>query len=252
MDRHLQKVSLTAGREKDGSYETRLYTSLSNITHQPPTPFSRRHGFYSAEEARTEAARCIQCECLECVKVCAYLEAFKGYPKKYTREIYNNESIVMGSHQANKLINSCSLCGLCERVCPEDFPMQELCLEARRSMVRREKMPPPAHEFALMDMAFSQSERCHLARCEPGADRCDYLFFPGCQLAATRPGQTIRVYEHLRSGLLDNVGLMLGCCGAPAHWAEKRRCLKNSWTFSEKTGRSWGGQRWWRPVPPAF
>jgi len=241
MDRHLQKVSLTAGREKDGPYETGLYTSLSGIAPQPPTPFSGRHGFYSAEEARTEAARCIQCECLECVKVCAYLEAFKGYPKKYTREIYNNESIVMGNHKANKLINSCSLCGLCERVCPEDFPMQELCLEARRSMVRREKMPPSAHEFALMDMAFSQSERCSLAKCEPGADKCDYLFFPGCQLAATRPDQTIRVYEHLRSGLSNGVGLMLGCCGAPAHWAgeetlfeEQLDIFRKNW---EKLGR---------------
>ena len=240
MDRHLQNVSMTAGREKDGHYETRLYTNLSGITHQPPTPFSGPDGFYTPEEARTEAARCIQCECLECVKVCAYLEAFKGYPKKYTREIYNNESIVMGSHQANKLINSCSLCGLCERVCPEDFPMQDLCLEARRSMVRRGKMPPSAHEFALMDMAFSQSERCHLARCEPGADKCDYLFFPGCQLAATRPGQTIRVYEHLRSGLPDNVGLMLGCCGAPAHWAGEEALFEEQLNIFRKNWETLG------------
>lgn len=219
IDRHLQNVSMTAGREKDGSYETSLYTSLSGLTHQAPTPFSRPDRCYTAPEARIEASRCIQCECLECVKVCAYLEAFKGYPKKYTREIYNNESIVMGNHQANKLINSCSLCGLCEGVCPRDFPMQEVCLEARRSMVRRGKMPPSAHEFALMDMAFNQSERCSLARCEPGRDQCDFLFFPGCQLAATRPDQTSRVYEHLRSGSSNGVGLMLGCCGAPAHWA---------------------------------
>ena len=61
---------------------------------------------------------------------------FEAYPRKYAREIYNNESIVMGPRQANKLVNSCSLCGLCERVCPEDFAVQDLCLQARRSMVR--------------------------------------------------------------------------------------------------------------------
>ena len=65
-------------------------------------------------------------------------------------------AIVMGDHTANKLINSCSLCGLCEQVCPQDFAMQDLCLTARQTMAARGKMPPSAHEFALLDMEFSQ------------------------------------------------------------------------------------------------
>jgi len=219
MDRSLQHVSLTAGREKDGPYETRLFTSLAGVSPVPPTPFSEADGNYTIEEARAEAARCLQCECLECVKVCAYLEAFKGYPKKYARAIYNNASIVMGSRQANRLINSCSLCGLCQVVCPEDFPMQDLCLKARQSMVQRGKMPPSAHEFALLDMAFTQSPRCYLARNEPGRGSSAFLFFPGCQLSGTRPEQTITVYNYLRSHLEGGVALMLGCCGAPAQWA---------------------------------
>jgi len=240
IDRHLQKVSMTAGREKEGPYESKLYTSLTGITHQPATPFSKPDRCYTAREARSEARRCLQCECLECVKVCAYLESFKGYPKKYAREIYNNESIVMGSRQANKLINSCSLCGLCERVCPEDFPIQDLCLEARQSMVRRGKMPPSAHEFALLDMAFSQSERCQLARCEPGRDKSDVVFFPGCQLAATRPDQTLRVYEHLRKGFSNGVALMLGCCGAPAHWAGNEGLFKEQLAIFRKNWHKLG------------
>ena len=220
MDRLLQKVSLTAGREKDGPYETRLFTSLDRVEPQPPTTPPGPDG-YAAEEARAEAGRCLQCQCLECVKVCAYLERFKAYPKKYAREIYNNESIVAGTRQANRLINSCSLCGLCQAVCPEDFAMQDLCLEARRSMVRRGKMPPSAHEFALQDMAFSQSERFYLTRPEPGRSDGAWVFFPGCQLCATRPGQAARVYDHLRQSLDGGVGLMLGCCGAPAHWAAR-------------------------------
>ena len=219
IDRFLQNTSLTAGREKDGPYKTRLYTSLARVTARPVTPFSPANDGYTREEAQTEASRCLQCECLECVKVCTYLETFKGYPKKYAREIYNNESIVMGSRQANKLVNACSLCGLCEIVCPEDFAMRDLCLEARRSMVRRGKMPPSAHEFALLDMQFSQGERFHLARCEPGIKRTAFVFFPGCQLSGTRPGQTFQIYDHLQKHLSGGVGLMLGCCGAPAHWA---------------------------------
>ena len=219
IDRFLQKVSLTAGREKDGPYRTRLFTSLEGVLPLPQVEAADPHAGYSAEEAVAEARRCLQCECLECVKICAYLERFGAYPRKYAREIYNNASIVMGMHQANKLINSCSLCGLCERVCPEDFAVQDLCLQARRSMVRRGKMPPSAHEFALQDMRFSLSGRFRLARHAPGRTDSAHVFFPGCQLCASAPGQVRRVYAHLLEVLPGGVGLMLGCCGAPAFWA---------------------------------
>ncbi len=219
IDRYLQKVSLTAGREKDGPFRTRLFTSLAGVEPLPKSAPADPESGYSLEEAVAEARRCLQCECLECVKVCAYLEGFGAYPRRYAREIYNNESIVMGMRQANKLVNSCSLCGLCERVCPEDFAMQDLCLQARRSMVQRGKMPPSAHEFALQDMRFSQSERFHLVRPAPAGKATTQAFFPGCQLCASSPDRVRNVYTHLAANFSEGVGLMLGCCGAPAWWA---------------------------------
>ena len=219
MDRYLQKVSLTAGREKDGPYPTRLYTRTDGVPPLPAVqPLNPALG-YSPDDAIREAGRCLQCQCLECVKVCAYLERFGGYPKKFAREIYNNASIVMGARQANKLINSCSLCGLCEAVCPEDFAMQTLCLEARKDMVQKGKMPPSAHEFALLDMAFSNSDQFATARHEPGTETSAAVFFPGCQLSASAPAMVKRVYAHLRRILSGGIGLMLGCCNAPASWA---------------------------------
>ncbi|MCB2191124.1 MAG: 4Fe-4S dicluster domain-containing protein [Deltaproteobacteria bacterium] len=217
MDRFLQGVSPSAGREKDGPYETRLFTSLEGIDPLPMVPLSPEG--YDETAAAQEAGRCLQCHCLECVKVCPYLESFGAYPKKYAREIYNNQSLVMGARQANKLIDSCSLCGLCEAVCPESFPMQALCLATRREMVAKGKMPPSAHEFALLDMEFSLSEHFRLARHQPGHQASAQVLFPGCQLAASSPGQLRRVYEHLCANLPGGVGLMLACCGAPAHWA---------------------------------
>ncbi|MBK9781150.1 MAG: 4Fe-4S dicluster domain-containing protein [Anaerolineales bacterium] len=86
---------------------------------------------YNIEVAETEAARCIQCECLECVKVCPYLDHYKGYPKKYIREMYNNLAIVMGTRHSNQFINTCAMCGLCAEVCPTDVNMGEVCHEAR-------------------------------------------------------------------------------------------------------------------------
>jgi glutamate synthase (NADPH/NADH) small chain len=217
IDRFLQKVSLTAGRETDGPYTTRLYTSLEGITPLPAVP--KRGEEYTRQGALDEARRCLQCQCLECVKVCTYLERFGAYPKRYAREIYNNESIVMGTRAANKLINSCSLCGLCEEVCPNDFAMQDLCLEARRSMVRRGKMPLSAHEFTLLDMEFSRSDRFALVRHQPGHKASTHIFFPGCQLCASAPGQVRRVYDYLCRSSAGGTGLILACCGAPACWA---------------------------------
>ena len=219
IDRYLQKVSLTAGRDRDDPYPTRLYTRIDGVIPLPAVqPLDPVLG-YTPDEAGREAGRCLQCQCLECVKVCAYLKHFGSYPKKYAREIYNNASIVMGSRQANKLINSCSLCGLCEAVCPEDFAMQTLCLEARRDMVQKGRMPPSAHEFALLDMAFSNSEQFAMTRHEPGQETSASVFFPGCQLSASAPAMVKRVYAHLRRILSGGVGLMLGCCNAPAFWA---------------------------------
>jgi len=227
IDRYFQGVSLTAGRDKDGPFETRLFTSLEGVEPAPMVT-SAGTGGYDDREAAQEAGRCLQCHCLECVKVCPFLERFAAYPKKYTREIYNNLSIVMGAHQANKLINSCSLCGLCEQVCPENFAMQDLCLAARQEMVRRSKMPPSAHEFALLDLDFSLGPDFRLARHQPGHDTSARIFFPGCQLAASAPAQVRRVYDHLRTSLPGGVGLMLACCGAPAEWAGQEEKLTRS------------------------
>lgn len=238
IDRCLQGVSRTAGREKEKPYSSRLYTAMDDVSVLPAiTPQDPVVG-YTENEAVQEAGRCLQCECLECVKVCPYLKHFGGYPRKYAREIYNNDSIVMGSHKANRLINSCSLCGLCEVVCPENFAMQTLCLNARQDMVQKKRMPPSAHEFALMDMQFSNSDRFAMTRPDPETGIASHLFFPGCQLCASAPEQVRDVYAHLRRVLpLKGVGIMLGCCNAPAFWAgddalfqKEFSVLKKQWT----------------------
>lgn len=105
IDRFLQNVSLSAGREKEGPYETRLYTNIEDVEPKRAVPMSDASG-YDASEARAEASRCLQCECLECVKACRYLDKYGAYPKVYVRRIYNNDSIVKGHHQANTFINS--------------------------------------------------------------------------------------------------------------------------------------------------
>jgi Fe-S oxidoreductase len=174
---------------------------------------------YTAAEARQEASRCIHCECLECVKQCVYLREYKEYPKTLIRKIYNNQAIVQGTRNANKMINSCSLCGQCTSICPHDFPVNEVCRTTRQEMVRTRHMPPSAHDFALEDMRFSLSEFCTLSHHQPGTTASRFVFYPGCQLAGSAPETVTRTYQYLTDQLQGGVGLMLGCCGIPAHWA---------------------------------
>jgi len=228
IDRFAQKVSLTASRGGEGPVPTRLYTSTEGVEPLAATPISRPQEGYSRDEAALEASRCLQCQCLECVKVCEYLNSFRAYPKKYVRQIYNNLSIVMGHRQANKLINSCSLCGLCAEVCPDDLHMGLVCRKARETLVSQGKMPPSAHDFPLRDMLFSNGEKCAFARRQPGTDQSRFLFFPGCQLAASAPEHVKSAYTLLTRKLSGGVGFMSRCCGAPADWSGRTELFQST------------------------
>lgn len=217
IDRYLQRVSMTASRTNEGAYETRLYTNLTGIEPVGIVSSDPDEG-YSREDAQAEAKRCLQCECMECVKVCEYLSAYGGYPGKYVRDVYNNMSIIMRQRTANKFINSCTLCGLCKVVCPTDLDMGEVIQQARQTMVQTNKMPISAHDFALRDMAFSNSDRFYAVLAPADGSRCEYAFFPGCQLAASNPEYIPLIYADLQKQL-PGLGVMLGCCGAPADWS---------------------------------
>jgi glutamate synthase (NADPH) small chain len=221
IDRAVQRASLTAGRALEAPYPSRLFTRTERFPPLPPVRPADGAAGLTRDEARAEAARCFPCACRECLDACPYLRHHGANPKRYIREIYNNDCIVMGSHKSNRLANTCSLCGLCEKVCPEKLGMAETCREARESMVRKGKMPPSLHEFALRDMAFSLGEDFALAENAPGTTSSRAVFFPGCQLSASSPEHVVRAYAWLRETMGD-VGVHLGCCGAPADWAGRR------------------------------
>lgn len=219
--RQLQKVSLSASREDRGSYETRLIVDLTGVADAPPVEPADAALGLTADEAGAEACRCLQCECLECVKACAYLEAFGSHPGQYARRVYNNLAVTQGrgTRSANKMIDSCSLCRLCYEVCPTDLDFAEVALDARREMVRQDRMPASAFSFALEDLALATGEGFALARHAPGKQASEAVFFPGCQLAASDPEHLEQVYAHLRERYSAATGLLLYCCGAPADWA---------------------------------
>ncbi|MBN1535157.1 MAG: 4Fe-4S dicluster domain-containing protein [Anaerolineales bacterium] len=244
MDRFLQRVSLTASRVNEGVYETNLYTNITGISSVDTVLPGDQGVGYNKEEAQAEAARCLLCECMECVKVCEYLGHYGSYPKKYVRDIYNNLSMLVRARLANTFINSCALCGLCGEVCPHHLDMGRVNHETRQTMVKTSRMPVATHEFALRDMEFSNGEKFALAQNAPECCTSTYVFFPGCQLCGLNPEYVEKAYHFLRKtykGDKGNVGLMLRCCGAPADWAGREDLFEKSqsefWVEYEKLGK---------------
>ena len=228
VDRLAQNLDPRNMRGSEGAVESRLYTNISEAKALSRIPASGPG--YTAEEAAEEAGRCIQCHCEECMKSCAYLVHYKKYPGLLSKEIYNNTQIIMGDHQLNKPMNACTLCGQCTAVCPNGFDMARVCHVARQNMVSTDKMPLAPHEFALMDMLFSNGD-AFLSRPQPGYEHCRYVFFPGCQASAVAPTTVRAAYEDLCARLEGGVALMLGCCGAICDWAGRYEMQESTREF---------------------
>ncbi len=217
LERMLMHVSLTAERQNESITHSILHTDIAGV--EMCAAVMPQGARWTEDEAAQEAKRCLHCDCMLCVKNCVYMQKYGAYPKRYARQIYNNAAIIKGEHTANDLINGCTLCGQCTELCPERFSMAELCLMARRDMVERAYMPPSAHEFALEDMESAMESALFLPDTRTKTQK--YAFFPGCQLEASRSEQVLAVYDFARSKLsvTEGMGLILSCCGVPAHWA---------------------------------
>ena len=231
VDRLAQKLDPRNTRGTEGAVESSLYTDLS-VADRPERVPCPQTG-YTKEQAIEEAGRCIQCRCEECLNTCAYLRHYKKHPGLLAKEIYNNTQIIMGDHQLNKPMNSCSLCGQCTVVCPNGFDMAHVCHLARQNMVSTDKMPLAPHEFALLDMFFSNGD-AFLCRPQPGYERCKYVFFPGCQAAAIAPETVKAAYLDLCERLDGGVALMLGCCGAICDWAGRYEMVGQTREFIDR------------------
>lgn len=233
LDRYLKKVSLTANRTNEGVFQTKLVVNVDNEQIIPPV-VAKDPDRFTAAEAMEEASRCLDCHCKECVRGCVMLEKYGKKPRQYIREIANNLIVAIGRRTYNNFINACTFCGLCGDVCPNSLDMGDICLSAREEMVRTNKMPPAIHDFPIRDMLFSNSGEFSLCLHAPGTNNSRYLFFPGCQQAASAPQYIRPIYDYLRANLPGNTGLFLGCCGAPAHWSGRSNLFSETVADLEK------------------
>lgn len=181
---------------------------------------------YTKEEAVEEAGRCMKCQCSACRLHCDLTEYLHKWPLRIRDEIIATTApgrSELHATPAVRLINSCTHCGLCRETCPADIDLDGLIQSARVRMHKLDKMPWAFNDFFLRDMDFTNSEAAYICSApesgdETGIRRCNYLFFPGCQLGAGEPELVFKSYEWLLD-YAPGSGIMLGCCGVPAQWA---------------------------------
>lgn len=216
MERLVKRVSLTAMRVNEGPYASDLYTPLEGAAPMPPVEAPRPWGL---ETARQEAARCLDCHCLACVRECKFLQKFEKFPRLYIREIANTISLLgSGMRSGKNLLTACTMCGLCEELCPNAIPMAKIVHDGKALMRDKGELSDAIYDFPVRDMLYANSEEAALFRHAPGRTESEYVFFPGCQLIGGEPALVKEAYAHLLS-IEPATGIALCCCGAPADWA---------------------------------
>jgi|WetSurMetagenome_2_1015567.scaffolds.fasta_scaffold12074_4 uncharacterized membrane protein YdjX (TVP38/TMEM64 family)/Fe-S oxidoreductase len=156
-----------------------------------------------------EALSSVSQECTECglcLEECGFLKIY-GTPKQIA-DRYDHKS-----REGQVMAFECSLCRLCDAVCPVGVNPREMMLEMRREAVDRGNGSFQEHGGLLGYERTGMSRRFTWYGLPEG---CRTVLFPGCNFPGTRPEQTRDLYEMLRRQE-PGLGIVLDCCGRISH-----------------------------------
>ncbi len=223
VDRYL-RLDLTQDRDAERPRASRLVVPIEGYEKKKRCPMpvldieTRRQNFreveigFSHDLAQSEASRCLECQCKTCIRDCEFLKGLNEAPGTLARKLRD------GLFRVDKrLAYRCNICDLCKRNCPKELSPGDMFMEIRQAMVKEGLGPLPEHQFVKRDQNFSISDKFAFVHCDPGAEKCEHIFFPGCGLSGYSPELVIDTYEHLRRHL-PKTGLILGCCGGPTRF----------------------------------
>jgi len=173
---------------------------------------------YSQDEAKLEAARCLQCDCDACLVACEMLRRYRKDPHAIATQVHADmeSNPPFSPRTITREVYSCNICGHCASVCPENVDIGALLWFSRVARAAAGVHPTALHDFWMREMDFAASEGA-FASPPKGKDTCKYAFFPGCQLGASNPDHVLVSYGFLSEDY--DAGILLSCCGAPAYWA---------------------------------
>jgi Fe-S oxidoreductase len=144
--------------------------------------------------------------CGACQKDCEFLKKY-GKPKQ----------IADAYDPSDKMYQSmpfeCSLCELCASVCPETLNPAAMFFKMRRETISQSREGYPEHA-GMQTFERRGTSRRYSYYAIPA--ECDTVFFPGCNLAGSRPDTTFKLYEHLKR-TIPLLGIVLDCCMKISH-----------------------------------
>lgn len=141
-------------------------------------------------------------DCGLCREECGFLEKY-GTPKQIAQR-YD-----AGAKEMLCVSFECSLCRLCEAVCPLEVKSSDMFLEMRRAAVDCGTGHFPEHGGLLAYEKKGMSRRFTWYGVPEG---CRTVLFPGCAMPGTRPARTRELFEVLRKED-PSIGIVLDCCG---------------------------------------
>ncbi|MDK9718676.1 MAG: (Fe-S)-binding protein [Trichlorobacter sp.] len=148
------------------------------------------------------AASCTSCG--ECVRPCSFLQQ-QGTPLTIAEQGTTDSNLVSAY--------ACSLCGLCDAVCPERLSPSAMLLNMRQEAVT----------LGLVDLkTYAPWLKYEKMGASPIFQRdlipagCSAVFFPGCSLPGTRPDAVRELFKRLQA-IDPTTGLVLDCCGKISH-----------------------------------
>lgn len=147
-------------------------------------------------------AHCTSCG--DCVRPCVFLQQ-RGTPAQIAQR---------GSTPDNLLAAyGCSLCGLCDAVCPEQLSPSSQLLAMRQEAAAQGLVDLKSYKPWL---TYERLGGSMLFRRDHIPANCRTVFFPGCSLPGTRPAATKELFRRLQQHD-RSIGLVLDCCGKISH-----------------------------------
>ena len=179
-------------------------------------------GAYTKEEAVAEAERCLKCDCDRCQMHCDLMGFYKKLPKELNDEVAGTISpaSTFSTRMSTRMLACENPFALGQSICPAGIDFETFLHESHRTMQEQGDMPNAFTAYWLDDMSHANGEDSALRVLPPKGGEAKYIYFPGCQMGASRPEHVTKSYELLLS-IEPDTALLLGCCGAPALWAAK-------------------------------
>jgi Fe-S oxidoreductase len=152
---------------------------------------------------------CTQCK--TCVNACLFLQHNDTPGNIALAALAQSNSIQLNGNRIDPF--QCSLCGLCDAVCPQHLPITQMILNLRRQKVQCGNHPAGDHNTLLTyeNRGLSKPFTFYYL-----PEQCDTVFFPGCGLSGTRPRVTESSWDYIRK-TIDHAGIILDCCSKPSH-----------------------------------